>query len=608
VLALLLGAAHFLGFRGPLSPGPVSSKHAIYGERCDECHVPLRGVEDVRCQRCHDPSSAGRLTQPAHVFFGSLDAAKSAAAPRVACARCHVEHRGAAVVLSRVDEGHCTRCHADASQFEVAFARFRDHVEFDALAQEQRQATGIKFSHLSHVTGKDGKPGFVLRDRRLESTNQTCGECHRLGSRDDDFVPLTFEAHCADCHSGDLRMDPVPASQVQSLADIEMALPREVIREWSMRQSDFDEFGGTVERLEPSHRDPWILHNLRKLWRELDPAGFAAERAQLQARQTRLQRRLDLASPTALEGEERLTQRESTLQSELEYIDERLAAQPEARPPVAGVSRLPTVLDAARRSGDPASAQRAAELAERGTRLETEPIPEVPLPPAAFEERRSELLSILDAIEEADPGRATQAAELRRRLEQLTPGETSESFLKRTRLQRVDTLRRVRDEIRLRESGTAPPSEMLLDAERQAIAAALRDVGRRLLLFDAVPAPRGMLGAGAQEARRRAVQDLTRGCGYCHEISPEGRLFEASAAESVLWRARFTHRDHLTQGEVCTSCHADADAPEPWSIETSDESSELNFKGVDSCRECHRPGQADDRCQKCHDYHPPSVP
>jgi hypothetical protein len=607
-LGLLLAAAHFLGFRGPLSPGPVSSKHAIYGERCDECHVPLQGVADVRCQRCHDPSSAGRLTHPAHVFFGSLDAARSAAAPSVACARCHVEHRGAAVVLSRVDEGHCTDCHADPSQFEVAFDRFEDHVEFDALAQEQRQDTGIVFSHRSHVAGENGKPGFVLRDRRLQSTSQTCGECHRLDNRGDDFVPLTFEAHCADCHSGDLRMDPVASRQVETIADIELALPPEVIREWGMRESDFDAFGGSVERLEPAHRDPWILHNLRKLWRELDPAGFAADRAQLQARQTRLQRRLDLASPTALEGEQRLSQRASTLESELEYIEERLAAQPAARAPAGGVSRLTTVLEAMRASGDPAAGARAAELLERGARLGTEPIPELPLPPAAFEERRSELLRILDALEATAPDRSAQVEELRRRLEQLSPGETSEGVLKRTRQQRLDTLRRVRDEIRLRESGTAPPSEMLLDAERQAVTSSLREVGRALQLLDAVPDPRAMLSPRAQEEKRLAVQNLTRGCGYCHEVSPDGRMADASAADAVLWRARFTHRDHLTQGEVCTHCHADGNAPEPWSIETSGESSELNFKGVNSCRECHRPGQADDGCQKCHDYHPPAVP
>ena len=78
-----------------------------------------------------------------------------------------------------------------------------------------------------------------------------------------------------------------------------------------------------------------------------------------------------------------------------------------------------------------------------------------------------------------------------------------------------------------------------------------------------------------------------------------------AAAEPVLWRARFAHRDHLTQGEACTNCHSGERDGQTWSIETSDLAPELNFKGVASCQECHRSGQIADSCQTCHDYHPP---
>jgi hypothetical protein len=80
------------------------------------------------------------------------------------------------------------------------------------------------------------------------------------------------------------------------------------------------------------------------------------------------------------------------------------------------------------------------------------------------------------------------------------------------------------------------------------------------------------------------------------------------AAEPVLWRATFTHRDHLTQGETCASCHSGGEGDAAWSVETSDEAADLNFKGVDSCRECHDSGRVSDACQKCHNYHPPSKP
>jgi hypothetical protein len=83
---------------------------------------------------------------------------------------------------------------------------------------------------------------------------------------------------------------------------------------------------------------------------------------------------------------------------------------------------------------------------------------------------------------------------------------------------------------------------------------------------------------------------------------------EVRAAEPVLWRATFTHRDHLTQGETCGSCHAGGEGEAAWSVETSRESGDLNFKGVASCQECHTRGRVSDACQKCHDYHPPARP
>ena len=76
LLGLLL--LHALGWRGSASPGAVASAHAAFEPRCEECHTARSGVVDVRCQRCHDPSGAGRLTNAAHVLVGSGDAKKRA--------------------------------------------------------------------------------------------------------------------------------------------------------------------------------------------------------------------------------------------------------------------------------------------------------------------------------------------------------------------------------------------------------------------------------------------------------------------------------------------------------------------------------------------------
>src|SRR5207237_10106699 len=84
-VALVVFLLYFVGQRRFASPGPVAASHAAIEFRCAQCHNVGRGVADVRCERCHDPRAADRLTQPAHVLFGSGDAHKAMAAPAVAC-------------------------------------------------------------------------------------------------------------------------------------------------------------------------------------------------------------------------------------------------------------------------------------------------------------------------------------------------------------------------------------------------------------------------------------------------------------------------------------------------------------------------------------------
>src|SRR5260370_42698757 len=77
--SLLLGAAALgllllswaVGFRTPVAPGAVIGSHATIEARCEECHTSRRGVSDVRCPRCPDPSGGGRLNNAAHGPVGS---------------------------------------------------------------------------------------------------------------------------------------------------------------------------------------------------------------------------------------------------------------------------------------------------------------------------------------------------------------------------------------------------------------------------------------------------------------------------------------------------------------------------------------------------------
>ena len=70
-----------------------------------------------------------------------------------------------------------------------------------------------------------------------------------------------------------------------------------------------------------------MLVNLRKLRRELDPEGFAAERGALLARQSQLHRRLALSAPLAGLGIDELKAREAALENEIKGVLARIAAQ-----------------------------------------------------------------------------------------------------------------------------------------------------------------------------------------------------------------------------------------------------------------------------------------
>lgn len=597
VSALFL-AAELLGLRAPLSPGRVSARHATWDASCRECHVALRGVPNLRCQRCHDPGVGGRLDHPAHVLFGSLDEKKAAAAPALECASCHVEHR-AGRALTRVPESDCVRCHDDPAQVAARIPRFARHPEFGVLAAGRRQSTGLVYSHLTHVTlGKGKKAGYLVLDKErraqgVDSPGKTCFECHQRQPQEADFRPVSFEAHCLACHRGELKMDPV-AAEVLLAPDAVPALQES----GDVRPEEFDTQGGQLLKLRVVHEDPWIQLNLRKLQSELDPVAFAAARAALRANRAGLERRLILAQPPAARDAPALRLQIESTRQELAVIEGRLAAPAQAP---GGGGRVTELAGALQGSGDPEAQALGAELARRTFDASA---PAGGLGEDDFGQRRAEILRLLDAVEKADPRRKPQADELRRRLAALKPGQSSREVLERARAQRRATLERLEDELQLRLTGTAPPPETLLRGEVEALRRGLRELDAKLAFFDLVP-PAGPLTADERRGREEAVQALSKGCRYCHVIGPAGAFPEVRAAEPVLRRATFTHRAHLTRGEACASCHsAPAGSKPAWSIETSGFSEDLSFRGVESCRACHGGGGAGQACLECHRYHP----
>jgi len=350
-IALILGAVALVallslwavGFREPVAPGPVISQHANFEARCEECHTAGVGIADVRCQRCHDPSGAGRLTNAAHVLFGSGDPKKAAAAPKVDCARCHVDHRGRRSAITRVDQGHCNQCH---------FRSFSAHPQFAVLRNRSTAAPGIEFPHDKHVA--------ELAKQGVAAT-ESCVKCHEPSVKGRDLEPISFERHCASCHAKDGSVgtvEPIPQGEV--LAPAVVAAKGQV----NFKLEDFETSRGRINKTVLRHKDDWVLANLRKMRREVDPEGFAAERGALLARDSQLRRRLALAAPLAGLDMAALKAREAALENEIKGVLARIAAQAGAVGPAAGLSRLDEVVSVAARTGDPAAKGDADQLCE----------------------------------------------------------------------------------------------------------------------------------------------------------------------------------------------------------------------------------------------------
>jgi c(7)-type cytochrome triheme protein len=576
-LAAILVVAYLVGARSSFSPGSVTGGHSNIDASCEQCHTTARGVSNIRCQRCHDPASAGRLTAGAHVLFGSGDPRKAAATADLACARCHVEHRGRTASISAVPDVQCAQCH---------FSSLGRHPEFAVLRASTKEAPGMNFGHQKHIAE-------VMKQQGVTSAPQTCVSCHQKSRTTRDFEPLSFDEHCASCHSKQGSVgaaDPLPLSDV---VDLEGFRARGILGAVAYRPEEFEVSRGKIARPTLRHRDPWVLFNLDKLRAESDPEAFQDDRARLEARIATLQRRLAASTPFAALDKAGLEERASALERESQGASQRLAALAGAGDATTGVARLQEV-ETGLRGTDAAAADEVAKLKTSASASGAGP---APLPAADFEARRQEVLGLLDAVEAADPALKPRTDDLRRRIVALVPGENAADLLKRVRDQRQATLDRLRDELKLRAQGVAPPRAALLDAERRQLQEALDDAQAQLAVLVAVTVG-PPLSAEDRQKKREAAAVLAAACLKCHLLKA-GAIAPVRAARPVLVRAVFLHEPHLLQAD-CAKCHP--------GIEASKVSKDLNFKGIQSCRECHQPFRASQDCRECHRFHPKAVP
>lgn len=411
LLVVALGA-YAAGWKDVASPGPVASAHGTIATTCVECHQPRVGSVDLRCERCHDPLDSRRFGSAAHVLTGTDDRWKAAHADAIPCAACHVEHRGRETVLANVRDSACATCHT--------FGGFSRHPEFAIVRAEASSSNGFgaQFSHAGHL-------------KTLQKTGgDRCEHCHQPTADQQGFQPIAFDRFCASCHlmNGVLTINGTEPVATSPLAPADLQLILQPAGQMRATTTSIDPatkqtFARGRQALSNlPHRDQALLDRVARLAAVLDPTGALA--ANRRARAERAIRATEAAARGIVAGlsPDDLGRWADTLRADLDAIDHQLA-QPAGQVSADAKAKLQTLATAV------ASVDPALQAGLNGMATSAPP----PRAAAtddelrkAFEARRAELTSLLDAIRRRGDADAQKAAtDLQQRLAALEPALVS---------------------------------------------------------------------------------------------------------------------------------------------------------------------------------------
>lgn len=197
------------------NPGPISAVHARFGNDCSTCHgKAFEPVRDQACTSCHTD---------VHQHSDHPKILTLPAMAQMHCTDCHQEHQGSDKLITR-NTALCTSCHAkpeprfalahlspaadfgsDHPLFTARLSRFRDgKFVYDEVREDNKAAwhqdTRLIYPHDKHLTlkGVDSPKGKVVMQ---------CGDCHVPDASGREFLPISYEKHCADCHRLDFDPD-----------------------------------------------------------------------------------------------------------------------------------------------------------------------------------------------------------------------------------------------------------------------------------------------------------------------------------------------------------------------------------------------------------------
>ena len=605
---------NFAGAKRMASPGPLASPHAPLDSRCEHCHSQ-RTTLDLRCERCHDPAGSEAWRLSAHARFAgdvsslplaSQTAKKQLGQNPLACAECHIDHRGRRFVLHRVSDLMCARCHgADTPSL-------KRHVEFAVVRGKATPSRGLKISHDRHVlealarlVGKTKADDLTPEEKKKgtegAALQRTCETCHVSTSDQTTFEPIDFDRHCSACHLKDGSVgatDPIAATDVVAAEKVPASWAASASGQFSVQRNK-------LAKSVLLHRDPWVLFNLAKLRRELDPAGYLAERNALLLAVDEGSRSGQSFPLSRASGADVDTARQA-LSTEVAALARRIASAPEKADAAALAAGLAPFTAAAAKAA-PADASALKDAAAGVTGKLTGGL--APLSAAEAAARRAELLSALDglryrAVTSGDVLLGRRVEEIARRVAAWRPGATGSADLKQLLEERRTESQRLDDEVAYRREARdqwVPPVSRVKN--RRALEARARDARQRLEALAAVDAlPAAALDDASRASRVNSADSLTVACQKCHEVK-SAALASLAIDLPVMPQSFFDHRPHVRL-RPCGACHAE----KGQGVLTSKKATDVLVPGVASCRQCHGPAEARADCVTCHRFHPSGYP
>lgn len=240
------------GGQSHVSTGPVAMAHASFENDCNQCHQDFTPIDsqanqlDLAFVGISSEASIGRMEEACQVCHAVGDHYRDVMKPEWQlkdqnCGSCHADHQGRLHDLNYVTKTQCASCHANLAQTckaspavkpDIAAFTSSSHGDFASLSMGDPGT--VKFDHHQHMlpgqvnAGEKGAFTIEMLDAAMRekyrlpgqaddsAVQLDCASCHQYAGNPDTYsageliadgelgryiAPISFDQHCAACHS-----------------------------------------------------------------------------------------------------------------------------------------------------------------------------------------------------------------------------------------------------------------------------------------------------------------------------------------------------------------------------------------------------------------------